>query len=134
MVLGTWATRIGTAGLEIDLAAGIGRVVAADGHQHGHVEPAEHVQHVAHVAFGLGRVGARGAEDGAAAEVDGLDVVDGQLAIVVGVALDQPLEAVAEADHLDALLDGLDGHRADDAVDPRRRTAADQESEFARAN
>src|SRR5262249_35251018 len=79
----------GAWGLGVDLAAGEGGVVAADGHQHGDVELAQHVQDVAHVLLGLGRVGAGGAEDRPAAEVDSFDVVDGEGSDVVGVALDQ---------------------------------------------
>ena len=46
---------------------------------------------------------------------------------VVDVALHDPLEAVADAEHLDALEDGADGGRADDAVDAGRRAAADED-------
>ena len=46
------------------------------------------------------------------------------------VALDQVLEAVAEADDFDAVVDGLDGDGADDAVDARGRAAADDQGEF----
>ena len=50
----------------------------------------------------LGRVGARDAEVRAAAEVDAADVVDVERRHVVDVALHEPLEAVADAEHLDA--------------------------------
>ena len=49
--------------------------------------------------------------------------------IVVGIALDEPFEAVLEAEDLEALLDRLDGDRADDAVDARRRAAANQQGQ-----
>ena len=38
------------------------------------------------------------AEEHAAIEVDARDLVDGQLVLLVGVALGQPVEAVVEAD------------------------------------
>ena len=41
---------------------------------------------------------ARRAEQDAAVEVDARDLVDGQLVLLVGVALRQPVEAVGEAD------------------------------------
>ena len=72
---------------------------------------------------------ARGSEQHAAIEMDARDVVDGQLALLVGVALRQPLEAVVEADGDGAELDGLDGHRADHAVGARRRPAADDDAD-----
>ncbi len=58
-----------------------------------------------------------------------LDVVDGEVddMFVVETALDQPLEAVTEANDLETLLDGLDGHRANDAVDPRGRSTANDQ-------
>ena len=55
-----------------------------------------------------------------------------ELADVFGAALDEVLEAVAEADHLHAVVDGLDGDGADDAVDARGRPAADQQGRLGR--
>src|SRR5579875_69258 len=125
--LGHMSDTNGAAGLGVNLAAGIGRVVAANRHQHGHVQPAEHVQDVLHVLFRLGGIGTRRTQDGAAAQMDGLDLIDRQLAIVLGITFDQPLKTIAEADNLDALLNGLNGHRADNAIDPRGRTTANQQ-------
>ena len=72
------------------------------------------------------RVGARGAEDRAAVEVDARDVVDLQLDDVRGVALDQPLEAVAAAEHAQPVVARLDGGGRDHRVDAGGRTAADE--------
>src|SRR5579884_3059622 len=63
--------------------------------------------------------------------MDGLDLINRKRPIVLGVPLDEPLEPIAEADDFDPLFDGLDGHGADDAIDPRGRAAADQQRQFA---
>ena len=68
----------GAAGPCVDLAARVSGVVAADRDQLVDVEALQDLEDVAHVGFGLGRVGPRSAEDRAAAQVDALDVVDGQ--------------------------------------------------------
>ena len=62
-------------------------------------------------------------------EVDARDLVDGQLVLLVGVALGEPVEAVVEADGHAAELDGLDGHGADDAVGPGRGAAAHHDAD-----
>ncbi len=49
---------------------------------------------------------------------------------VVDVPLHDPLEAVADADDLDAFELGADRGRADDAVDAGRGTATDEDREF----
>ena len=54
--------------------------------------------------------------------VSGHDVID--------VALHDPLEAVADAEDLDAFERGADGRRADDAVDAGGGAAADQDGEI----
>ncbi len=56
--------------------------------------------------------------------------VDGERRDVVDVALHDPLEAVADADDVDAFELGADGGRADDAVDAGGRTAADEDANF----
>ena len=56
--------------------------------------------------------------------VSGIDVID--------VALHEPLEAVLDAQHVDALEGAADRRRADDAVDAGGRTAADQNGDFLR--
>src|SRR2546426_353853 len=61
---------------QVDLAAGEGGVVAADGDQPGDVEAVQYVEDVAHVLLALGRVGARGSQHGAAADVEALDLLD----------------------------------------------------------
>ena len=74
----------------------------------------------------LRRVRARDADVRAAAEVDAAHLVDGQRAHVVDVALHDPLEAVADAEDLDALEHAADGRGADDAVDAGGGAAADE--------
>src|SRR4051794_24104096 len=62
--------------------------------------------------------------------MDVLDILDRQPADHGGVALDQVLEAVGYAEHFDPVVDRFDSRRADDAIDPGCRTAADQERHF----
>ena len=129
-------------GAGMHLAAGIGGVVAADGHEARDVQFLQHIQDVLHRLRLLGGVGARGAQQRPALQVDGLDGVDGQvedvLALAIGDplerghALDEVLEAVVEAQDLEALLDGLDGDGGDDAVEAGGRPAADEEGDAAR--
>jgi hypothetical protein len=114
----------------VDLAGRERRVVAADGDERGDAELVEHVQHVVHAGFGFGRVGARGAEDRAATQVDGLHILNRELRVVAGVALSEPLEAVLKADDFEALINALNCGRSNDAVDAGRGSAADQDAKF----
>src|SRR5215212_5904577 len=52
------------------------------------------------------------------------DVLDAQAARVRGVLADEPLEAVLDADDVEAGVDGLDGGGRDDRVDAGRGPAA----------
>jgi hypothetical protein len=122
----------GAASLLVDLAAGIGGVVAAYRHQHADVEFVEDAQDVAHQVVGLRWIGPRGAQIGTAAQGELLDEVDREGNVLLGVSFDEPLETIAEADHLVTLLDGFDGHGTDDAVDSRSRAATDEQTEPAR--
>ena len=61
--------------------------------------------------------------------MDAADVVDVQLGRMAGIALRQPLIAVVDAEHAAAFVDGLDRRGRDDAVDARRRPAADEDAE-----
>jgi hypothetical protein len=45
------------------------------------------------------------------------------------IPADEVLEPIADADDLEALIEGLDGRGRDDGVDARRRAAADQDAE-----
>src|SRR5207237_1122705 len=54
-------------------------------------------------------------------------LVDGELGHVLGVALDEPLEAVVAAEHPRAVVARLDGRRRDDRVDAGGGTAADED-------
>ena len=67
-----------------------------------HVEPQQRDDGVLEVLRVGGRVGARDADVRAAAEVDAADGVDRERRDVLDVALHDPLEAVADAEHLDA--------------------------------
>src|SRR5262249_53306778 len=71
------------------------------------------------------------AEDRAAAAVDRLDRVNGQLAELGPSGLHQGFKAVEKADHLGAVVDRFDRHRADNAVDAGSRSAADEQGQFA---
>ena len=93
------------------------RVVAADGDELRDVQPQQRDDGVLEVLRVGRRVGARDADVRAAAEVDAADGLDGQRRDVVDVALHDPLEAVADADDVDAFELGADRRRADDAVD-----------------
>ena len=62
--------------------------------------------------------------------MDAADGVDRERDDVVDVALHEPLEAVADADDVDAFEPGADRRRADDAVDAGRRAAADEDCEL----
>ena len=102
MVFGTCTTRIRPAGLLLELHRRERRVVAADRDQLRDVQPQQRDDRVLEVLRVLRRVGARDAEVRAAAEVDAADRVDGERHDVIDVALHDPLEAVANAEHLDA--------------------------------
>src|SRR5262249_58788121 len=113
----------GSRRLLVDATGRVGGVVAADRHQPADVEAAQVVEYVAHFTFRLGRVGARRAEDRAAAAVDRLDRVDGQLAELGPSGLHQGFETVEKAAQLGAVVDRLDRYRADDALDTGRPAA-----------
>src|SRR5207253_11484615 len=81
----------------------------------------------------LGGIGSRDAEERSPAEVQPAHLVDGEGQRVGGVALHDPLEAVADAHDLDTFEDRSDGGRADDAVDTGRRAAAYEDSKLAHA-
>ena len=91
-------------------------VLASDGHQRVDAEVEQVLLDLLHAALDLERVGARGAEDGAAAREDAAHLRDAELA---GHPLQRSLPAVAEPDELEAvLLDAL----ADDGPDDRVQT------------
>src|SRR5262249_30055073 len=127
--LGDVSNPDGAAGLLIELAAREGRVVAADGHECIQSQLAEGLQNAGHVLGVLGRVSAGRAKDGSSADVDDLDLIDGQFANVFRAPLDQPLEAVPETEDLGALFNGLDGGGTDDAVDARSGTATNNKTQ-----
>ena len=99
-----------------------GRVVAADRDQVVDPQALEGLGHLGDALRRPGGVRARGADDGAAVEVDAGGVVDLQLDDVLDVALDQPLEAVVAAEHAQPMVARLDGGGRDDRVDARGGT------------
>src|SRR5439155_21947 len=117
-------------GAAIDLAAREGRVVAADGDDAVDLQAAQDAEHVVHRFGRRGRIGARRPQDGAAAEGDLLDVFNSEPADVFAAAFDELLEAVANAEDVDAVIDGLDGDGTDDAVDAGRRSATHDEGDL----
>ena len=113
-----------------DLTGRKGGIVAANGHQGVDLHLAQDPEDVGHVLFLLGGVGPRGAEDGASAKIKDGDFIDGQFPIVAHTAFDEVLEAVLEPDDFHAIvLDGLDGHGRDDAIDTGRGAASDEDAE-----
>ncbi len=127
--LGTCTTLMAPFVGALDGGGAAHEVVAADGDERLDAELAERGDGVIK-ALGVARdVGAGGAEDAPAVEVDARDLVDGHLVLLVRVALREPLEAVVEADGRAAHLDRLDDDGADDAVRARRRAATDKDSE-----
>ena len=51
---------------------------------------------------------------------------------VIGLALHDPLESVADADDVEPLEPGADGRRRNHAVDAGRRAATDQDRQLVR--
>ena len=103
MVLGTCTTLQPPRGLLLQLHGREGGVVAADGDELGHAQAEQRDERVLEVLGMGGGVGAGDADVRPAAEVDAADVVDAQGGDVVDVPLHDPLEAVADAQDLDAL-------------------------------
>src|SRR5262249_7084072 len=92
-------------------------VVAANGHQAPDAELLQGVRDGLEVGLVARWIGARGAQDGAALEVDAAHVLDVERLDVTGVAAHQQAEAFVDAEHLGAAQDGADSTRADHAVD-----------------
>ena len=130
IVLGTWTTRMRPAECGVELHRRVGGVVAADRDQlrrrRGCRSALTRVLEQGGIA---GRIGARDPEVRAAAEVDAAHVVDGERRHVLDVALHDPVEAVADAEHPDAFERAPDGGGADDAVDAGGGAAADEDRE-----
>src|SRR5204863_2696061 len=76
-----------------------------------------------------GWIGARDTQVRAAAKMNPADVLDGERRDVIEVPLHQPLESVANTQHVDPGELRPDGRCRDDAVDSRRGTAADEDCE-----
>ncbi len=106
-------------------ARGKSGVIAADRHQRRDAELVECLEDIFHLILGLGGVGARGAENRAAAQVNARHVADGQRLALVDIALREVFEAVAKTDDFKSTVDAFDGDGGDDAVDARGRAATD---------
>ena len=79
------------------------RIVAADRDELRHVEPQQRLDRVLQQRRALGRVRARDPDVRPAAEMDAADAFDRQRRDMIDVPLHDPLEAVAQADDVDAL-------------------------------
>ena len=116
----------------LDLHRAVGGVVTADGDQLVDVQTQQRRNHALEQLLVLRRVVARGAEGGAAAEMDAAHQLDRQLFGMGDVTAHQPLEAFCDADDVDAVEVRADGRRADHAVDARRGAATNQNPELLR--
>ena len=106
------------------------RVVAADRDEHADAESIERVEALREELRALRGVRARDAEARTAAKVDSARIGDGQRRNARGVTLDEPLEAVLDAEHLDARQTCTNGGGTDDAIDAGGRTATDEDGEL----
>jgi hypothetical protein len=102
------------------------RVVATDRDEHRHIETEQRRDRSLELRRLARRIGARDADVGTTAKVNPADVLDLERLHVIDVALHDPLEAVTDADDLDAFEAAADRRGADHAVDTRRRPAADE--------
>ncbi len=109
-----------------DTGRAVRRVVAADAHEIADSQEGQRLDAALERLGVFGRIRARGAQDGAAAEVDARNVVDCQLVHVRGVAARDVRVAVVEADHAQAVVDRFDRRRGDDPVDAGRGAAPDE--------
>ena len=104
-------------------------VVAADGDERVDLELRERRERVVEALRIARDVEPRRAEQHAAVEMDARHLVDRQLALLVGVALREPLESVLEADWRAASLDRFERRRRNHAVGAGRRAAADDDAD-----
>ena len=79
-----------------------------------------------------GRILARGPEHRPAEQVHPRHIVDRERPQPGRVPADEVLEPIANADDLEALVERLDGRGRDDGIDPRGRSAADEDAEALR--
>ena len=107
----------------------VGGVVAPDGDELGHVQAQEGDHRVLEVLGVLGGVGPGDPDVGAPAEVDAAHLLDGQGGDPVHVAVHDPLEAVADPEHLHPFEHAADGGGADHAVDPGGGPSAHEDGE-----
>src|SRR5207253_11235469 len=97
------------------------------GYELGNVEPKQPRDRVAEMTRILGGVRTRDADVGPAAKVDPAHFADVERRHVVDVALHDPLEPVPHPEHIHGLEPRPDRGGPDDAVDPRRGPAPDQD-------
>ena len=112
-----------------ELHGGERGVVAPDGDELRHVQPQQRHDGVVEQCRVGGGVRARDAEVRPAAEMDAADRVDGQRHHVIDITAHDPLEPIADAEHLDIFDPRADRRRADDAVDAGGRAAPDEDGE-----
>jgi hypothetical protein len=105
------------------------RIVPADGDELRHVEPQPRRDGGVEPLGIDGRVGPQDAKVRAATKMNPAHRVDGERDDMIDVAAHQPVEAVTDADDVEALDAGPDGGGADDAVNSRSGTAADEDDE-----
>ena len=113
-------------GLAVERHRGERRVVAADRQQPRDVEAEQGSNRVLEVLGVRVRVGARDPDVRSAAKVNAAHRLDRQRDDVIDVASHDPLEPVANAEHVDPFEPGPNGRRPDHAVDAGRRSAADE--------
>ena len=89
-----------------------------------YAEPADGGHHDAELLLHVVGIVTGCPQDGAAPRGDPRDFVDGERPDIALLAFEEGLEAAENADDVHALVDRLDGRRADDAIDPRGRTSA----------
>ena len=104
-------------------------VVAADGDERVDFELRERGERVVEALRIARDVEPRRAEQHAAIEMDARHIVDRQLALLVGVALREPLESVLKADRRAAPLDRFERRRRNHPVGAGRRSAADDDAD-----
>ena len=100
------------------------RVVAANRDQHRDVQPQQRLDDVLEQLLVRRRIRSRDAKVRAATKVDAADLVDAERDDVIGVAAHDPFEAVANANHFDAVEPAANSRRTDHAIDARGGASA----------
>src|SRR5262249_11230787 len=88
------------------------------------VERLQSLNHCPHRFFTFGRVVSGGSKYGAALEVDSGNILDSERPDSGSIPANQPLEAILDAEDVEALVYRFDCGRRDDRVDSRRGAAS----------